>query len=56
MVVVTGLGLHRHKKGIVVEVIEPSTGDFVYRYRVRVLDGDASSVTFFGFELETTAL
>lgn len=49
-VVVTGPGLHREKHGFVMEVIEPSTGDFVYRYRVRFPDG--TSVTFFGFELK----
>ena len=50
-----GLGLHRNKKGIVVEVVEPSTGDYVYRYRVRIIDGDAFSTTFFGFELDNAA-
>ena len=55
VVVVIGLGLHRNKKGIVVEVVEPSTGDYVYRYRVRIIDGDAFSTTFFGFELDNAA-
>lgn len=54
-VLVIGLGIHRNKKGIVVEVVEPSTGDYVYRYRVRILDGDAIATTFFGFELDTAA-
>jgi len=49
-VVVTGPGVHRNKNGFVMQVIEPSAGDFVYRYRVRFPDG--TSVTFFGFELE----
>jgi hypothetical protein len=34
-VVVTGPGLHRGKHGFIMQVIEPSAGDFVYRYQVR---------------------
>jgi hypothetical protein len=54
-VLVIGLGTHRNKTGIVVEVVEPSTGDYVYRYRVRILDGDSTSIAFFGFELDNAA-
>jgi hypothetical protein len=46
-IVVTGLGAYRHQQGTVVDIIEPSAGDFVYRYRVRLVDG--TLVTFFGF-------
>jgi hypothetical protein len=49
-VIITGPGLHRGKHGFIMQVIEPSAGDFVYRYRVRFPDG--TSVTFFGFELK----
>ena len=48
---VIGPGLYRDKNGFVIEIVEPSTGDFVYRYRVRFTD-DGASATFFGFELE----
>jgi hypothetical protein len=48
-VIVIGPGIHRYKQGLVLEIIEPS-GDFVYRYRVRLADG--TSATFFGFELD----
>lgn len=54
-VVVIGLGTHRNKRGVVVEVVEPSTGDYVYRYRVQVVEGDPNSATFFGFELDNAA-
>lgn len=50
-VVVTGPGTHRHQQGTVTEIIEPSAGDFVYRYRVRLADGTIAS--FFGFELNS---
>jgi hypothetical protein len=49
-VTVIGPGIHRNKHGFVVEVIEPSTGDFVYRYVARF--GDGTAATFFGFELQ----
>ena len=49
-IVVTSPGIHRDKDGLVIEVIEPRSGDLVYRYRVRFTDGKAT--TFFGFELE----
>jgi len=48
-VAVTSPGIHRHKQGVVIEVSHPS-GDFVYRYRVRLTEG--GSLTFFGFELK----
>ncbi|HYR82774.1 MAG TPA: hypothetical protein VE422_01700 [Terriglobia bacterium] len=48
---VVGPGEHLGKQGVVVDVVEPSTGDFVYRYRVRFSDG--TSPRFFGFELES---
>ena len=43
-------GPDKGKQAIIVEVIEPKTGDFVYRYRVRFPDGVES--IFFGFELQ----
>jgi hypothetical protein len=42
-------GDRRGQCGIVVKIIEPIGGDFVYRYLVQFLDGTAES--FFGFEL-----
>jgi hypothetical protein len=48
-VAVTSPGVHRDKQGVVTEVRQPS-GDFVYRYRVQLADGQ--STTFFGFELK----
>ena len=48
-VIVVGPGVSLDKAGFVMEVIKPTTGDFVYRYRVRFTDG--ASATFFGFEL-----
>jgi hypothetical protein len=45
---IVGPGDHRGKRGLVTEVVEANTGDFVCRYRVRFLDG--GSGTFFGFE------
>lgn len=47
-VVVSGLGMHRDRLGVVVEIIDPGSG-MVYRYRVRFADG--AIVNFFGFEL-----
>jgi hypothetical protein len=47
-VTVVSPGVYRDKQGVVIEVSEPS-GDFVYRYRVQLVDGVAT--TFFGFEL-----
>ena len=49
---VVGPSDHRGKSGVVVRVVPPKAGDFVYRYRVRFSDG--TSDTFFRFELETT--
>jgi hypothetical protein len=46
---VIGPGLHRDKHGLITEVVNPSAGDFVYRYRVRF--ANSLSATFFGFEL-----
>jgi len=48
-VVVTVPGMYRDRLAVIVEVIQPRTGD-VYRYRVRFADG--TDATFFGFELE----
>jgi hypothetical protein len=48
-VLVTVPGMYRERPGMVVEVIQPRSGD-VYRYRVRFTDGTTAS--FFGFELE----
>jgi hypothetical protein len=42
-------GTQAGKAGVVVEILEPKTGDYVYRYRVRFMDGDSGN--FFGFEL-----
>jgi hypothetical protein len=50
-VVVIGPGMHRHKHGTVIQVLEHS-GDYVYRFRVRLSDG--TSALFFGFELEAS--
>ena len=41
------------KEGIVEEAIASTSGDRVYRYRVRFPDGTFG--TFFGFELESTS-
>jgi len=38
------------KRGVVTKVVEPKTGDFVYRYGVHFLDGGSAS--FFGFEID----
>jgi hypothetical protein len=43
-------GVHTGKTGVLVEVIDPKAGDYVYRYKARFLD--SSAATFFGFELE----
>jgi hypothetical protein len=51
-VVVTSPGPYRHQQGTVVDIIEPSAGDFVYRYRVHLNEGTLA--TFFGFELNNT--
>jgi hypothetical protein len=48
-VVITGPGHYRNNEGVVTEVINPTAGDHVYRYRV--LFPDRRSATFFGFEL-----
>ena len=50
---IIGPGAHNKKRGLVTEVREPQTGDFVYRYRVYFATGGAD--TFFGFELESAA-
>jgi transcription antitermination factor NusG len=50
---IIGPGAHKGKRGVVTHVVEPKTGDFVYRYQVQFTD-DVSD-TFFGFELEWTA-
>jgi hypothetical protein len=42
-------GVHRDRRGMVMEVIAPHVGN-VYRYRVRFTDG--TTATFFGFELQ----
>jgi hypothetical protein len=47
-VTVTFPGAHRGKHGLVMDVVDHK-GDFVFRYRVRLQDGDAA--TFFEFEL-----
>ncbi len=43
-------GSDRGKRGVVREVIQPTAGDFVYRYRAQF--ADSSLATFFGFELK----
>ena len=53
-IAVTGPGIHRDKDGLVIEIIEPRSGDLVYRYRVRFADGKLA--TFFGFELEVRSM
>jgi hypothetical protein len=50
-VVVIGPGIYRDKQATVMKIIEPRSGDFVYRYRVRFTDGTPATF-FFGFELE----
>ena len=52
-VVVVSPGIHRHKSGRIQEIIESSSGDFVFKYRVGFPD-DTNAV-FFGFELVTIA-
>jgi len=49
-VVVTGIGPYRGQYGVITEVVEPRTGDLVYRYCALLSGG--SSVRFFGFELQ----
>jgi len=49
---IVGPGDHLGQNGVVMDVVEPTTGDFVYRYRVHFPDG--SSHLFFGFEIERT--
>jgi len=41
------------KLGVVTRVVNPTAGDFVYRYQVQLLDGGSN--TFFGFEIELRA-
>jgi hypothetical protein len=48
-VVVVGPGVHRHKNGTVIQVLDHS-GDYVYRFRVHLSDG--ITALFFGFELK----
>src|SRR5262249_19036345 len=50
---VVGPGDHEGKHGVIVEVLESQSGDFVYRYRVQFDEG--TSHTFFGFELHQEA-
>ena len=50
-VLVIGPGMHRHKNGTVIQVLEHS-GDYVYRFRVRLSDG--ITALFFGFELKAS--
>jgi hypothetical protein len=47
---IVGPGDHHGKQGTVTKIVEPRTGDFVYRYEVRIEDG--TSGLFFGFEIE----
>ena len=47
---IVGPGNHHGKRGTVTKIVEPRTGDFVYRYEVHFLDG--TSGLFFGFEIE----
>jgi hypothetical protein len=51
-VAVTGPSPYRDKVGVVTEVLQPTAGDYGYKYRVRFRD--RTSATFFGFELSTT--
>src|SRR5690242_9428588 len=44
-------GNQKGKVGVVVEVVQSPTGDFVHRYRVQFPEGNLVD-TFFGFELE----
>ena len=46
---VTAPGPHSGKQGVVVDIVQPKAGDYVYRYRVSFPDGTVE--TFFGFEL-----
>jgi hypothetical protein len=46
----TAPGPHTGKDGVVVEVIDPKAGDYIYRYRVRF--ADRAEERLFGFELE----
>ena len=47
---IVGPGDHHGKQGTVTKIVEPRTGDFVYRYEVHLSDG--TSALFFGFEIE----
>jgi len=42
-------GVHNGKRGVIADIIESRTGDFVYRYSVRLADG--TTHIFFGFEI-----
>jgi len=46
---ITFPGVHRGKGGWVIEILDHK-GDFVYRYRVRLDDGE--TVTYFEFEAQ----
>jgi len=50
---VIGPGDHTAKLGVITRVVNPTAGDFVYRYQVQFLDGGSN--TFFGFEIELRA-
>jgi hypothetical protein len=47
-IVVSVMGMHRNRQGLVIEVIAPRSGD-IYRYRARFKD--RTTATFLGFEL-----
>ena len=47
---IIGPGDRNGQRGVVTNVVEPKTGDFVYRYQVQFSDG--GSYLFFGFEVE----
>jgi hypothetical protein len=47
-IVVSAMGMHRNRQGLVIEVIAPRSGD-IYRYRARFKD--RTTATFLGFEL-----
>jgi hypothetical protein len=52
-VVVVSPGIHRNKAGRIHEIIQSTSGDFVFKYRVRF--PDETVAVFFGFELSAIA-
>jgi hypothetical protein len=50
---IIGSGDHNGRRGTIESVVEPTAGDLIYRYRVRLVDGQMR--VFFGFEIGRSA-